>query len=88
MESLPRFFLFERYDRYNDPKKHKGDHNLSEKKIEGQAFPFECTCGSNTRLKLEIETCKIERSIALMPLVLTATCLMNRNRFLVISLDG
>ena len=33
-EKLAFFFTFllERYDRYNDPKKHKSGHNLSEKK--------------------------------------------------------
>ena len=42
---------------------------------EGASLPFLCTCGSNTRLKFQIETHKIEieRGIAVMLLVLIAT---------------
>ena len=88
-ESLPLFnlFLFERYDRCSITKKYKGDHKLSENVIKnGAGFPFVCTCGSNTRFKFEIETRKIERGIAAMPLVLITTCSMYRNRFGVVSL--
>ena len=56
MESLPftKFFLFssERYDGYNDPKKCKSDHNLSEKNIQkGQAFHL-CAHPVQTRGKI------------------------------------
>ena len=40
------------------------------------------------RIKFQIETRKIERSIAVIPLVLITTSLMYRNHFLVISRDG
>ena len=39
----------------------------------GAGFPIVCTCGSNTRLKFQIETRKIERGIAGIPLVLITT---------------
>ena len=39
-------------------------------------------------LKFQIESRKIEWGIAVKPLVLITTCLMYRNRFLVISRDG
>ena len=39
-------------------------------------MPIICTCGSNTRLKFQIETRKIERGIAVIPHVLITTCLM------------
>ena len=49
-----------------------------------------CTCGSNTRLKIQIETRKIERGIAVMPHLFFSlcSCLIYRDRFLVMSLDG
>ena len=59
------------------------------KKTEKEAsLTFVCTCGSKMRLKFQIETRKIERGIAVIPLVLITTCFMCRNRFLVISRDG
>ena len=45
-------------------------------------------CGSKTGLKIRIETGKIERGIAVIPLVLITTCSMYRNRVLVIYFDG
>ena len=39
-------------------------------KKKGVGFPFVCTDGSNPRLKFQIETLKIERSIAVIPLVI------------------
>ena len=81
------FFFVERYDRYNDPKKYKSDHILSEKKERGRVsvclrmrFKYE--------VNFQIETPKIERGIAVRPLVFITTCSMYRNRFLVVSLDG
>ena len=50
--------------------------------------PFVCTCGSNTRVKVQIETRKIERGNPVVPLAVTTACSMYRDRFLVISLDG
>ena len=55
-------FLSERYDRNNDPKKYKSDHNLSLKRKKEN-----CTSGPNTRLNFQIENRKIERGIAEMP---------------------
>ena len=48
------------------------------------------TCGSNMRLKFQIETRKIERGIAVIPhlLVLITTCLKYRNRFSATSRDA
>ena len=55
------------------------------KKKKKASSPFVCICCSNTRLKFQIDTRKIQRGIAVMLLVLTTTCLMYRNRFVVIS---
>ena len=96
MENLPVYsvnFVFrERYDRYNDPKNTKATISCLTYGGVGAGCPFVCTyihtCGSNTRLKFQIKARKIERGIAVLPLVLITTCLMYRNRFLVISLDG
>ena len=41
-------FLYERYDRYNDPNNPKATITCLKKKVD---FPFVCTCGSYTRLK-------------------------------------
>ena len=61
-------FLSARYDRNNDPKKHKSDHKLSQKrnKRKRPAFRF-FVRGPNTRLNFDIENRKIERGIAEMP---------------------
>ena len=61
---------------------------LKKRRSSGAGFPFVCTFGSNTRLKFQIETRKIKRGIAVMPLVLITACSMYRNRFCVISLDA
>ena len=60
-------FLSERYDRNNDPKKRKSDHNLFEKKKKKAAFQFFCTFGPSTRFNFQIENRKFERDIAEMP---------------------
>ena len=69
----------------------KNDHNLSENKKgqeARQAFDL-CAYAVQTRgKKIPIEFRKIERSVALVPLVLITTCLKYRNRFLVIFLGG
>ena len=43
---------------------------LKKEKEKMASFPFVCICGSNTRLKFQIETRKIERGIAVITLIL------------------
>ena len=45
-------FLFERYDRYNDPEKYKSDRNLSEKKITKEGSLSVCL---HMRYKYEVK---------------------------------
>ena len=76
--------LSERCDQYNNTKISKADITfLKKKKKKGKAsLTFVCTCGSNMRQNIQIESRKIERGIAIISLVLiTTTCLMYRNRF-------
>ena len=81
-------FLFERYDRFNDPEKYKSGHNLSEK--EGGGEEGELSVCLHMRFKYEVKlsdrNCKIERGIAVMLLALITTCLMYRNRLVAIVL--
>ena len=84
--------LSERYDRNNDPKKYKSDHNLSLKKEKKKTgFQFFCACGPSTRLNFQIENRKVERGIAEMPFS-PFFCRKHltyiSNRILVVSLDG
>ena len=93
MESLPHFdlFLFERFDRYKDPKNKKATTTcLTNRTSTGAGFPFVCTCGSNTinRSKLQIETRKMERGMVVLTLVVVTTYLMYSNRDMVVSLYG
>ena len=83
--SIVFFFKRERYiymaDRSNDPEKYKSDQNLSKNK-KGLTMKTFWACGSSTRLKFRIETRKIERSVAVVPLALiTARYFAYRNRF-------
>ena len=50
-------FLSERYDRYNDPKTYKSDHNLKNKIAKG--FLLACTCGSTTLQKFRSKVAKL-----------------------------
>ena len=85
MESLSHFitFFFQKYERNNDTKNKKATKTFPKKKKKnGAGFPFVCICGSNMRLKFQIETCKIEPGIAVMPHVFVTTCLMYIESFL------
>ena len=62
------FFLFERYGRYKYANHTKTLITcVKKRKRKKSGFPFVCTCGSNTTLKVQIETLQIERGIAEMP---------------------
>ena len=75
-KSCPILFYFVVREIYGSDKiireKYKSDHNLPEKKIRkgaGGRLSAVFTCGSNTRLKFQVETRKIERRIAVLPLL-------------------
>ena len=53
-----------------------GQISSEKKKREKAGFAFVCMCDSTTKLKFQIETRKIERSIAKKLVLLVLTCLM------------
>ena len=68
------FYLFEGYDRYNDPNKYKNGRILSEKNKKRKRRVLRLSCGSNMRFNFWIETRKNERGIAENPKFLVITC--------------
>ena len=87
-------FFSEKYNPYNDPKKQKRPQLVWKRKkkqkrqYQKAGFPTVCTCGSNARLKIHIETRKMERGMVVLTLVVVTTYLMYSNRDMVVSLYG